>query len=155
MRLRIVALGQRMPSWVAAAVADYAKRMPRETPLEVVELRPASRDRGRTVAQMLADEARAIAAACSGATVVALDERGAAWTTRELAGRLERWRGEGRDVAFVIGSADGLDASVKGGASAIVALSAMTLPHGLVRVILAEQLYRAASLLCGHPYHRQ
>jgi len=155
MRLRIVALGQRMPSWVAAAVADYAKRLPRETPLDVVELKPAARDRGRTVAQMLAEEARAIAAACAGATVVALDERGAAWTTRELADRLARWRGEGRDVAFVIGSADGLDASVKSGAAAVAAVSAMTLPHGLVRVIVAEQLYRAASLLAGHPYHRE
>ncbi len=155
MRLRIVALGQRMPSWVAEAVADYAKRLPRETPLDVVELKPAARDRGRTVAQMLAEEARAIAAACAGATVVALDERGAPWTTRELADRLARWRGEGRDVAFVIGSADGLDASVKSGAAAVAAVSAMTLPHGLVRVILAEQLYRAASLLAGHPYHRE
>jgi 23S rRNA (pseudouridine1915-N3)-methyltransferase len=155
MRLRIVALGQRMPSWVAEAVADYAKRLPRETPLDVVELKPAARDRGRTVAQMLAEEARAIAAACAGATVVALDERGAPWTTRELADRLARWRAEGRDVAFVIGSADGLDASVKSGAAAVAAVSAMTLPHGLVRVILAEQLYRAASLLAGHPYHRE
>jgi 23S rRNA (pseudouridine1915-N3)-methyltransferase len=155
MRLRIVALGQRMPSWVAEAVADYAKRLPRETPLDVVELKPAARDRGRTVAQMLAEEARAIAAACAGATVVALDERGAPWTTRELADRLARWRAEGRDVAFVIGSADGLDASVKSGAAAVAAVSAMTLPHGLVRVIVAEQLYRAASLLAGHPYHRE
>lgn len=155
MRLRIVALGQRMPSWVADAVADYAKRLPRETSFELVELKPAARDRGRTVAQMLAEESRAIGMACTGATVVALDERGAAWTTRELADRLARWREDGRDVAFVIGSADGLDASVKAGASAVVALSAMTLPHGLVRVVLAEQLYRAASLLAGHPYHRE
>ena len=155
MRLRIVALGQRMPAWVTAAVADYAQRLPRETPLDLVELKPAARDRGRTVPQMLADEARAIAAACAGATVVALDERGAAWTTRELADRLARWRADGREVAFVIGSADGLDASVKADASAVVALSAMTLPHGLARVILAEQLYRAASLLAGHPYHRE
>ena len=155
MRLRIVALGQRMPAWVTAAVADYAQRLPRETPLDLVELKPTARDRGRTVPQMLAEEARAIATACAGSTVVALDERGAAWTTRELADRLARWRADGRDVAFVIGSADGLDASVKADASAVVALSAMTLPHGLARVILAEQLYRAASLLAGHPYHRE
>lgn len=155
MRLRIVALGQRMPPWVTDAVTDYAKRLPRETAFELVELKPAARDRGRTVAQMLSEEARAITAACLGATVVALDERGAAWTTRELADRLARWREDGRDVAFVIGSADGLDASVKTAASAVVALSAMTLPHGLVRVVLAEQLYRAASLLAGHPYHRE
>jgi len=155
MRLRIVALGQRMPSWVAQAVAEYAKRLPRETPLDVIELKPAARDRGRTVVQMLADERRAIAAACADAIVVALDERGDAWTTRDLAERLSRWRADGRDVAFVIGSADGLDPSFKAGASAVVALSAMTLPHGLARVILAEQLYRATSILAGHPYHRE
>jgi 23S rRNA (pseudouridine1915-N3)-methyltransferase len=105
--------------------------------------------------QMLADERRAIAAACADAIVVALDERGDAWTTRDLAERLSRWRADGRDVAFVIGSADGLDPSFKAGASAVVALSAMTLPHGLARVILAEQLYRATSILAGHPYHRE
>jgi len=121
MRLRIVALGQRVPSWVTDAVADYAKRLPRETPFELVELKPAARDRGRTVAQMLAEEARAIAAACADAIVVALDERGDAWTTRDLAERLSRWRADGRDVAFVIGSADGLADSVKQCASAVVA----------------------------------
>jgi 23S rRNA (pseudouridine1915-N3)-methyltransferase len=85
---------------------------------------------------------------------VALDERGAAWSTQELATRLRGWQEHGHGVAFVIGSADGLHADVKSHAAAVVALSAMTLPHGLVRVILAEQLYRAATLLAGHPYHR-
>ncbi len=87
--------------------------------------------------------------------MVALDERGRGWTTRELADRLARWRDNARDVAFVIGSADGLAETVKRDAEAVVALSAMTLPHGLVRVLLAEQLYRATSLLAGHPYHRE
>ena len=155
MRLRIVALGQRMPAWVNDAVADYTKRLPRELAFELVALRPAPRDRGRTVQQLLADEAQRIRASCEGAKLVALDERGAAWTTRTLADRLTRWRDEGADVAFVIGSADGLDADLKRSADAVVALSAMTLPHGLVRVLLAEQLYRAASLNAGHPYHRE
>jgi 23S rRNA (pseudouridine1915-N3)-methyltransferase len=129
--------------------------MPREFALELVPLKPEPRDRGKPVAQLLAAEALRIAAATRNARVVALDERGEPWTTRVLAENLTRWRDEARDVAFVIGSADGLAESVKRDASAIVALSALTLPHGLVRVVVAEQLYRAMSLLSGHPYHRE
>jgi 23S rRNA (pseudouridine1915-N3)-methyltransferase len=155
MRLRVVALGHRMPAWVAAGWADYARRMPRDYPLELVELKPEPRDRGRPVPQVLAAEAVRIAAACKGAQVVALDERGQPWTTRALAEALARWRDAAHDAAFVIGSADGLAEPVKRGATAVVALSALTLPHALVRVILAEQLYRAVSLLSHHPYHRE
>ena len=118
-------------------------------------LKPEPRESGKTVPQLLAAEAARIAAACKGALTVALDERGKAWTTHALAAQLARWRDEARDVAFVIGSADGLADAVTRDAAAIVALSALTLPHGLVRVLLAEQLYRAASLLTGHPYHRE
>jgi 23S rRNA (pseudouridine1915-N3)-methyltransferase len=153
-KLRLVAPGHRMPAWVAAGVDDYVRRLPREFAFELAELRPEPRDRGRPVAQLLDAEAVRIAAACRGYAVVALDERGAAWTTRMLAERLARWRDEARDVAIVIGSADGLAESVKRGADAVVALSGLTLPHGLVRIVVAEQLYRAASLLAGHPYHR-
>ena len=155
MRLRVVALGHRMPAWVAAGWADYARRMPRDFPLELVELKPEPRDRGKPVPQVLAAEAVRIAAACKDAQVVALDERGQPWTTRALAEALARWRDAARDTAFVIGSADGLAEPVKRGAAAVVALSALTLPHALVRVIVAEQLYRAVSLLSQHPYHRE
>ena len=155
MKVRVVALGQRMPAWVDAGWDEYARRMPQEYPVELVALKAEPRDRGKTAAQILAAEAVRIAGACKNAHVVALDERGEPWTTRVLAERLSRWRVEARDVAFVIGSADGLAESVKRDASATVALSALTLPHGLVRVIVAEQLYRAASLLSHHPYHRE
>ncbi|MDH5285854.1 MAG: 23S rRNA (pseudouridine(1915)-N(3))-methyltransferase RlmH [Betaproteobacteria bacterium] len=155
MRLTIVALGHRMPAWVDAAVADYAKRLPREWSFAIRELKPAPRDRGRSVPQVLAAEAEAVLHAARGAALVACDERGAAWTTRQLADRLAKWRDEDADVAFAIGSADGLAPEVKAAAKAQVALSAMTLPHGLVRVLLTEQLYRAHSLLSGHPYHRE
>jgi len=155
MRLRLCALGHRMPGWVADAYADYVRRLPRDHPLELVELKPAPRDRGRTVAQLLAAEAERIAAACDGFRIVACDERGSAWTTRELAARLLRWRDAADSVAFVIGSADGLAPSVREAAHAVVSLSALTLPHALVRVLLVEQLYRAASLNAGHPYHRE
>lgn len=154
MKIRVVALGHRMPGWVNAGWNDYARRLPREFVLELVELKPEPRDRGKAVAQVLATEAARIDTACRDAHVVALDERGAAWTTRLLADHLARWRDAARTVAFVIGSADGLDPAVKQRAAAVVALSALTLPHGLVRVLVAEQLYRAASLLAGHPYHR-
>lgn len=154
MKLRIVALGHRMPGWVAAGFDDYARRLPREFALDLVELKPEPRERGRTVAQILAAEALRIAPACAGLRCVALDEHGEAWSTREFALRLGRWRDAGHDIAFLIGSADGLSSEVKSQATAVMALSAMTLPHGLVRVLLAEQIYRAVSVLAGHPYHR-
>jgi 23S rRNA (pseudouridine1915-N3)-methyltransferase len=155
MKLRVVALGHRMPAWVAAGWDDYARRMPRAFALELVELKPEPRDRGKPVAQLLGAEAVRVAAACKGARVIALDEDGELWTTRMLAEMLSRWRDEARDAALVIGSADGLADTVKRDAAAVVAISALTLPHGLVRVVVAEQLYRAASLLAGHPYHRE
>jgi 23S rRNA (pseudouridine1915-N3)-methyltransferase len=154
MKLRIVALGHRMPGWVVAGVDDYARRLPREFAFDLVELRPEPRERARPVAQMLATEALRIAPACAGFQRVALDERGEPWSTRDFALRLGRWRDAGHDIAFIIGSADGLASEVKSQAAAVMALSAMTLPHGLVRVLLAEQIYRAVSVLAGHPYHR-
>jgi 23S rRNA (pseudouridine1915-N3)-methyltransferase len=155
MKLRIVALGHRLPSWVADAYADYARRMPRSLSLELVELKAEPRDRGKSTVQVLSAEAERIGAATQGFHVVALDERGLSWTTAELASTLGRWRDSALDTAFVIGSADGLAESVKHDANVVIALSALTLPHGLVRVMLVEQLYRAASLLQGHPYHRE
>ena len=155
MELRVVALGHRMPAWITAGWNEYARRMPRDFALTLVALKPEPRESAKPVASMLAAEATRIAAACKGALVVALDEHGQNWTTRKLADRLARWRDDARDVAFVIGSADGLAEAVKRDAEAVVSLSAMTLPHGLVRVLLAEQLYRATSLLAGHPYHRE
>ena len=154
MTLRLIALGHRMPAWVAAGYGEYAKRLPRDCALELVELKPEPRDRGKTVAQMLGAEAARIHAAAANCRIVALDERGQMWTTRQLADNLQQWRKEDAHVAFVIGSADGLDPALVNTAAARVALSAMTLPHGLVRVLVAEQLYRATSLLAGHPYHR-
>jgi 23S rRNA (pseudouridine1915-N3)-methyltransferase len=155
MKLRIVALGHRMPPWVNAAFEDYARRLPRDFTLELIEVKPEPRDRGKTVAQILAAEARHIAAATKSLRVVALDERGEMWTTARFAERLRNWREDGRDLAFVIGSADGIAATIKRDADVTMALSALTLPHALARILLVEQLYRAISLLQGHPYHRE
>lgn len=154
LRIRVVALGHRMPAWIDAGWEDYRRRLPREVALDLVELKPEPRDRDKPLAELLAVEATRIAAACQGAAIIALDEHGKPWTTRELANQLARWRDDAVAIAFVIGSADGLDAGLKRRAAARVSLSALTLPHGLVRVLLAEQIYRAASLLAGHPYHR-
>ena len=155
MKLRIVALGHRLPVWAAAAFDDYARRLPREFALETIELKPNARTTGKSTAQVLSAEALRIAAACSGFEIVALDEHGEAWTTTRLAKRLGEWNDQARAIAFVIGSADGLATQVKRDAHALLALSALTLPHSLARVLLAEQIYRAVSLLRGHPYHRE
>lgn len=143
-----------MPAWIDAGWAEYRRRLPRGLTLDLIELKPEPRDRGRPTAELLAVEATRIAAACQDAAMIALDERGVAWTTRELAEHVRHWRDDAKAIAFVIGSADGLDAGLKRRAAFRVALSALTLPHGLVRVLLAEQIYRAATLLAGHPYHR-
>ena len=144
-----------MPAWVDAGYAEYARRMPRGYALELVELKPAARTEGRSPAQTLEVEAPRIESACTGYRTVACDERGRAWTTRALADALQRWHDASENAAFVIGSADGLAPRIRERADVQLSLSAFTLPHGLVRVMLAEQLYRAVSLLGGHPYHRE
>jgi 23S rRNA (pseudouridine1915-N3)-methyltransferase len=155
MTLRIIALGHKLPAWANAGFDDYARRMPREFAFELVELKPEARGRGKSLAQMLAAEGARIIAAAAGCQLVALDEHGDAWTTAKLANHLLTWHDDARAVAFAIGSADGLSPAVKRVATAVVALSALTLPHSLARILLAEQLYRAVSLLRGHPYHRE
>jgi 23S rRNA (pseudouridine1915-N3)-methyltransferase len=156
MKLMVIAVGTRMPSWVADGYRDYAKRMPPRTTLELVEVKPEARTSGKTVAQMLAAEALRIRAALpKGGRVIALDERGKEMTTCGLAVQLEAWAQERGPLVFLIGGADGLDASLKKTAVMQLRLSAMTLPHGLARVLLAEQLYRALSIIGGHPYHRE
>lgn len=156
MKLFVACVATRPPSWVVDGWHDYAKRMPREAQLELVEVKPESRNVGKTVAAMLAAEAQRINAALPGDCLrVVLDERGEATTTRQLAERLAKWLSSGQDVALLIGGPDGLDASIKQTAKESLRLSSLTLPHALVRVILAEALYRATSLLKGHPYHRE
>ena len=155
MKLRIIALGHKLPAWANTAFDDYARRMPREFALELIELKPEARNRGKSIPQMLDAESVRIVAAAAGCQLVALDEHGDAWTTARLAKQLRAWHDDARAIAFVVGSADGLAPAVKSNAAAVVALSALTLPHSLARILLAEQLYRAVSLLQGHPYHRE
>ena len=156
MKLLIVAVGTRMPDWVSAGFDDYAKRMPREASLELVEVKAEPRTTGKTVEAMMAAEAARIEAALpSRCRRVILDERGQDTTTKKLAERFEHWLGEGEDVVFIIGGPDGLDASIKHSAQESLRLSSLTLPHAMVRPLLAEALYRAWSVTRNHPYHRE
>ncbi|MDP4028091.1 MAG: 23S rRNA (pseudouridine(1915)-N(3))-methyltransferase RlmH [Gallionella sp.] len=156
MKLLIVSVGHKVPDWITAGFNEYAKRMPREAKIELLEIRPEPRSTGKTTAQIMAAEAQRILTALPQHCLrIALDERGAQPTTKQLAAQMQEWMREGRDVAFIIGGADGLHDSVKQAAQQLLALSALTLPHAFVRLLLAEQLYRAHSLLHNHPYHRE
>lgn len=155
MRLLIAAVGQRQPAWADAAYDDFAKRFPPELPLLLKAVKAEPRG-GKSPEQLMAAEARRLEDALpKGARRVLLDERGTRLSTAELARRFEFWLGDGRDVAFVIGGPDGLDAGLKASAEESLRLSDLTLPHAFVRVLLAEALYRAWSLRNGHPYHRE
>ncbi|MEM7406186.1 MAG: 23S rRNA (pseudouridine(1915)-N(3))-methyltransferase RlmH [Pseudomonadota bacterium] len=155
MRVHIVAVGTRMPEWVSAGYNEYARRMPRECQLELAEVQLSARDRARAPAERKVAEADALRGRLPrGGLLVALDERGTAWSTEQLKNKLNGWMGSGQDVALVIGGADGLDSSLKKSADMMWSLSPLTLPHGMVRIVLAEQLYRAWSMLNNHPYHR-
>ncbi len=154
-KIRIVALGHKMPAWVSAGVDEYAKRMPPEARLDWIELKPEDRS-SRTTGRVLALEAARIEAAIPpGALRIVCDEHGKPLNTPLLAQWFKAWMDEGHSPCFIIGSADGLSSAVKSTATHTVSLSGCVLPHGLVRVMLAEQLYRAWSMLHNHPYHRE
>lgn len=157
MKLTILAVGHRQPDWISSGCEAYVKRMPRELPLQVVEIRPEARSSGKTREQLQAAEKQRIRAALGsgGIRLVALDERGSDLTTLQLSQRLQGWMQDGRDVALLIGGADGLDAELKREADEMIRLSSLTLPHGMARLLLCEQLYRAMSVLKNHPYHRE
>lgn len=159
MKFVVVAVGHRMPAWVSAGFAEYARRMEREAPLTLREIKPAARGNDTSamaIERLLQAEHKRIAAALPGRCFkVVLDERGMMLSSRQLAERMARWRASARDVAFIIGGVDGTAAALKEEADLLWSLSSLTLPHGLVRIVLAEQLYRAVSILGGHPYHRE
>jgi 23S rRNA (pseudouridine1915-N3)-methyltransferase len=153
-KLSLIAVGTRAPGWVSEGFEEYARRMPGEHRLTLVEVAPAAR-KGWAPERIRADEAaRLLARTGPRDRVVALDVAGKRLSTPDLADCLERWRSEGDDVSFLIGGADGLHQDCLTRAGDVISLSALTFPHFLVRIILAEQLYRAWTLLQGHPYHR-
>jgi 23S rRNA (pseudouridine1915-N3)-methyltransferase len=155
MKLGIVAVGHKLPEWLAKGCAEYIKRMPRELPLLVVEIKPEARGT-KTREQLLAAEKTRLQAALLGfKRIIVLDERGADLTTIMLAQRLQDWMRNGGDTAFIIGGADGIDEALKLQADETLRLSSLTLPHAMARLILCEQLYRAVSVINKHPYHRE
>ncbi len=155
MKLRILAIGHKMPAWVEFGCAEYLKRMPREATVEMVELKPDKRAAGKGGEQVREAEGARILEAAGRDFLVVLDERGKSVTTLQLAEKFTDWLGGGRDVSLAIGGADGLHESVKQRADWMWSLSPLTLPHGMVRVLLAEQLYRAWTVINNHPYHRE
>lgn len=155
MRLLLIAVGVRQPAWAEAAFADYVKRFAPELRLELKAVKAETRG-AKTSTQLMAAEATRIEAALPrGARRIALDEQGDRVTSLRLAERLRVWQGEGRDAALLIGGPDGLDAALKASCDESLRLSDLTLPHAFVRVLVAEALYRAASINAGHPYHRE
>ncbi len=145
-----------MPRWVDEAVNEYAKRFGRDVAYTLKEIKPEKRGAGVNAAQgMAAEEKRILEALPDNAYLVVLDERGKAPTSVELASSLQRWQQDGEHVCFVIGGSDGMTDTLKQKAKMMLRLSSLTLPHGMVRVLLTEQLYRAVSILHNHPYHRE
>ena len=155
MKAKLIAVGERAPGWVAEGFAEYRKRLSHWLPLDLVEIEPGLRGRNRDAARATGDEgARVLAALPKQAIVVALDGRGRAWSSEQLAQRLEHWRAQGRDLALLIGGPEGHAPEVLARADETWSLGPLTLPHMLVRLVAAEQLYRAAAMLANHPYHR-
>jgi 23S rRNA (pseudouridine1915-N3)-methyltransferase len=154
-KLLLVAVGQRQPAWADTAYDDFAKRFPPEMRLELKAVKAETRG-SKTPDQLMAAEATRLSAALpKGVRRVVLDERGVRLTTVQLSERMKVWMGDGRDVAFIVGGPDGLDASLKQSADETLRLSDLTLPHAFVRVWLAEALYRAWTVMVNHPYHRE
>jgi 23S rRNA (pseudouridine1915-N3)-methyltransferase len=155
MKARLIAVGERAPAWVADGFAEYRKRLSHWLPLDLIEIEPGLRGKGRDAARATFDEGqRVLAAIPKGALVVALDGRGKTWSSEQLAQRMEAWRSAGRDLCFLIGGPEGHAAEVLARADESWSLGPLTLPHMLVRLVLAEQLYRANAMLANHPYHR-
>jgi 23S rRNA (pseudouridine1915-N3)-methyltransferase len=154
-RVRVIAVGSRMPKWVREAYGDYITRLGAALKISLVEIEPGPRSAGRPPHKAIESEAQKLLAAVrKDEYVVALDERGAEMTTRELAAWLKNRMQDGRDLAFLIGGPDGFAPQVLGRSDLKWSLSRLTFPHALVRVVLAEQLYRAHGVLVNHPYHR-
>jgi len=155
MKARLIATGERAPGWVAQGFAEYQKRLSHWLPLELVEVTPGLRGRNRDAQRAIEDEGqRVLATLPRNAHIVALEVTGKQHSSEQLAQRLEHWRGQGRDLALLIGGPEGHAPAVLAAAHETWSLGPLTLPHMLARLVVAEQLYRAAAMLANHPYHR-
>jgi 23S rRNA (pseudouridine1915-N3)-methyltransferase len=155
MRIHLIAVGTRMPAWVEQGFKEYSQRLPADCTLQLVEIPAGKRGKNADIARITRDEGeRMLAAIPKGAQVIALEVKGKAWSTEQLAQELDGWRHDGRDVALLVGGPEGLAPDCVTRAEGKWSLSNLTLPHPLVRIVVAEQLYRAWSILHNHPYHR-
>jgi len=155
MNIRLIAVGEKMPRWIQEGYDEYARRLGGEVMLELVEIPARHRGKNPDITRILRDEGRKMLDAVpKGSRLVALDVQGRAWSTEALSGELDRWMADGRDLALLIGGPEGLSPECLQAAEQKWSLSPLTLPHPLVRVVVAEALYRAWSLLRNHPYHR-
>lgn len=156
MRIHLIAIGSRMPGWIEQGYAEYAKRLRADVRLELVEIPAEPRRKGADLARIQVNEGkRQIQRIPSGCMVWALDQRGSLWDTPKLSRKLQGWMHQGRDLALLVGGPEGLSSECLARAEGKWSLSPLTMPHPLVRVVVAEQLYRAWSLMSGHPYHRE
>ncbi len=156
MKLQLVAVGTKVPDWVQTGFTEYLRRFPKDMPLELVEVSAGKRGKNADIKRILEKEGEAMLAATGkGNRIVTLDIPGQPWETPQLAQQLERWKQDGRDVSLLIGGPEGLSPACKAAAEQSWSLSALTLPHPLVRVLVAESLYRAWSITANHPYHRE
>ncbi|MFZ2725737.1 MAG: 23S rRNA (pseudouridine(1915)-N(3))-methyltransferase RlmH [Methylococcaceae bacterium] len=155
MNIHLISVGTKMPSWVEHGYEEYAKRLPRECELVLKEIPAGKRGKNSDLERITKEEGeRMLAALPNNSHIVTLDVIGKAWTTPQLAEALQRWLAGGQSVSLMIGGPEGLAPSVKQAAKESWSLSALTFPHPLVRIIVAEQLYRAWTILNNHPYHR-
>ncbi len=155
MQIHLIAVGNRMPGWVDEGYQEYARRLPSECALQLHEIPAGKRGKNADIVRLTRQEGEKMAAAIpKSARVVALEVKGKPWSTEQLAARLEHWLGDGRDVALLVGGPEGIEPGLSASADERWSLSPLTLPHPLVRIVVAEQIYRAWSLLKGHPYHR-
>ncbi|ELP23626.1 MULTISPECIES: 23S rRNA (pseudouridine(1915)-N(3))-methyltransferase RlmH [Pantoea] len=156
MKLQLVAVGTKMPDWVQTGFMEYLRRFPKDMPFELIEVTAGKRSKNADIKRILEKEGEAMLAAVGkGNRIVTLDIPGQPWETPQLAQQLERWKLDGRDVSLLIGGPEGLAPACKAAAEQSWSLSALTLPHPLVRVLVAESLYRAWSITTNHPYHRE
>lgn len=155
MKIKLLAIGGKMPSWVVTAFQEYNKRMPPDLSVELVELPLGHRGKGADLSRAIKKEGDAMLAAIpANDWVVALEVTGKSWSTEQLASNMERWQLNGRNVSLLIGGPDGLDPRCSARADQKWSLSSLTLPHPMVRILLSEQLYRAWTVIQGHPYHK-
>ncbi len=155
MNIHLIAIGDKMPRWVAEGFQEYARRLPPECSLKLQEISARHRGKNADIARITRDEGKTMLGAIpKSSRVIALEVKGRSWSTEDLAAQLKNWMADGRDVSLLVGGPEGLAAECRERADQLWSLSPLTLPHPLVRVLIAEQLYRAWSILHNHPYHR-